>query len=114
MTFTLDTAKLYRAVQGKEAVTYYSRTAEGPAPGAFAAGLSLPHAKRVGVVQEETNSVGLKVKRLPWHVWSDDLGATVPKVNDVLQDAAGARWSVERVTPNRFRTRFRLETVKEP
>ena len=65
----------------------------------------------------EAGGASLVVVKTRFHVWKADLEskgpAPDPKVNDVIQDAAGRRWSVVEVDEGTLQTRWRLTTVQE-
>lgn len=103
-----------RVWPGSEAVTLYVRVAPG-STFSPTGGYSLARARR----KPDTRSDGMPAlaeQELEWGVWQADLdaaGAPAPKVNDVIQDGDGVRWSVDRVSRHLFGNHFRCQCVRE-
>jgi hypothetical protein len=94
-------------------VTLFSRVTESTfAP---AAGTAVAGAKGMAPYRTETPLAGglVAVEEKVWHLWTANLGNVVPKVNDVLRDAAGARWTVIRVDRMSLGQRYKLTTQRE-
>jgi hypothetical protein len=100
----------WKVVDGTEAVTYFSKTADGT----FAAGVTIPNALRRNPSREQITAAGLLGKTaVNFNVWQSQIGATVPKVNDRITDAAGFKWDVRRVEFQTFLSRYRLTCQRE-
>ena len=110
----VDFSKSYQTVEGTEAVTYFQRATEST----FSPALGTPFSYAKRRAPNKSDNVGpggalLFGVELIWHVWPIDLGSIVPKVGDVIQDAAGKRWVVLSVGVHNISQRYRLATAKE-
>lgn len=120
MTWELDIADDYEVFDNLEAVTYFRRKGAG----AFDAGTAVSGALREVGSRFETQRKGSNVQQiLGWNLPTvqvgsfefpaPPLGIADPKVNDVIQDASGVRWSVVKVDCDTLQTRWYLQTVQE-
>jgi hypothetical protein len=108
----IDPSDDFAVMDNLETVTYYRRTGSST----FDQGTVCTNALRRDVHREEVQTEGASLVRIKtrWHIWAADLGAGwSPKVNDVIQDANGVRWSVSDVDEGTLQTRWRLLTVQE-
>jgi sugar lactone lactonase YvrE len=103
----------WKAFDNTEIITYYRRTATQPAT--FDSGTIVNNALRRVADKHELATLGvqLAVRSLIWHLPQNQVGLPNPKVNDVIQDSSGTRWSVLRVEFDDFVTRFRVTTIQE-
>lgn len=111
MPYTLDTSDDWRIIDDTRTVTFYAKTSmAAPTTG----GVSVEAAFRTAVDRDETaRSPDLLAKGgVAWHLWAAKLGATVPKVGDVVSEA-GVRWTVTSVKTCDEGQRYRLVCVKE-
>jgi hypothetical protein len=112
MAGLIDPGGDFAVVDNLETVIYYRRTGNAT----FDEGSVLDNALRRDVAREEVPTDGATLFRVKtrWHIWAEDLGpGPPPKVNDVIQDAAGVRWSVTDVDEGTLQTRWRLLSVRE-
>jgi hypothetical protein len=108
----IDPSDDFAVVDNVETVTYYRRTGNAT----FDEGSICQSALRRDVRRQEKDAGGATLVRVDtrWHIWADDLGpGPSPKVNDVIQDSAGIRWSVVDVDEGTLQTRWRVLTVQE-
>lgn len=96
---------------GLETVTLYRRLS----PSTFDAGTTVTNVLRRAATREELAAAGASLKQtgLVWHLWAANVAGPGPKVNDVVQDADGVRWSVLRADKQTLGTRHRLTTIRE-
>jgi hypothetical protein len=112
MASLIDPSGDFAIVDNVEVVTYYRRIGNAT----FDEGSVLNNALRRDVHRQEKDAGGATLLRIEtrWHIWASDLGlGPVPKLNDVIQDTAGVRWSVTDVDEGTLQTRWRLLTVQE-
>lgn len=112
MAGLIDPTDDFTVVDSTETVTYYRRTGNST----FDQGSVCTSALRRDVSREEVQTGGATLVRVKvrWHVWAADLGdGPQPKVNDVIQDAAGVRWSVLDVDEGTLQTRYLIHAVQE-
>lgn len=112
MARLIDPGGDYAVVDNTEQVIYYRRLTSST----FDEGTILQSALRRDITKKEVQTSGATLVRIEvrWHIWSADLGQGLPpKVNDVIEDSAGIRWSVIDVDEGTLQTRWRLITVQE-
>ncbi len=115
----LDIANDFQVFDNLEVVTYFRRTSNA----GFDAGTQVTGALReVGTRQEIQRKGSIVRQTLAWNLPTVQvgdfaipvgIGTTDPKVNDVIQDAAGVRWSVIQADNDTLQTRWYLQTVQE-
>jgi hypothetical protein len=108
----IDPSEDFAVVDELETVTYYRRTGNST----FDEGTICDNALRRDVGREEVQLNGASLVRIKtrWHIWAADLGpGPPPKVNDVIQDAAGTRWSVLEVDEGTLQSRYRIQAAQE-
>jgi hypothetical protein len=119
-TLQLDIENDYQVFDNLETVTYYRRLGAGT----FDAGTTVTGTLREVGSRFETQRKGSNVQQaLPWNLPTVQVGSFAnpvaplgiadPKVNDVIQDAAGVRWSVLKVDSDTLQTRWYLQTMQE-
>ncbi len=112
MAGLIDPSDDFAVVDNLEAVTFYRRTGNST----FDEGAICESALRRDVAREEIQVDGATLVRIKarWHIWAADLGqGPPPKVNDVIQDAAGIRWSVLDVDEGTLQSRYLIHAVQE-
>jgi hypothetical protein len=120
MTWDIDIADDYEVFDNLETVTYFRRIGAGT----FDAGTTVTGALREVGTRVETQRRGSNVQQtLAWNLPTvqvgsfefpaPPLGIADPKVNDVIQDAAGVRWSVLKVDSDTLQTRWYFQTMQE-
>jgi hypothetical protein len=121
----LDIANDYQVFDNLETVTYFRRTSNS----GFDGGTVIALNGSAGALREvgsrfETQHRGSNVQQtLSWNLPTALVGSFAfpvapngiadPKVNDVIQDAAGVRWSVVHVDSDTLQTRWYLTTMQE-
>jgi hypothetical protein len=108
----IDPSEDFAVVDDRETITYYRRTGNS----SFDEGSVCDNALRRDVRREEVQLNGASLVRIKtrWHIWAADLAqGPPPKVNDVIQDAAGVRWSVLEVDEGTLQSRYRIQAVQE-
>jgi hypothetical protein len=108
----IDPSDDFAVVDNVETVIYYRRTGNAT----FDEGTVCNSALRRDVGREEVQTDGATLVRVKtrWHIWAADLGpGPSPKVNDVIEDAAGLRWSITDVDEGTLQTRWRLQSIQE-
>jgi hypothetical protein len=108
----IDPSGDFAVVDNVETVIYYRRTGNST----FDEGSVCDNALRRDESREEVQTEGATLVRIKtrWHIWAEDLGAgPSPKVNDVIQDAAGIRWSVTDVDEGTLQTRWQMLAIQE-
>jgi hypothetical protein len=119
-TLQLDIENDYQVFDNLETITYYRRTSSS----GFDAGTQVVGALREVGMRTETQRRGSNVQQvLAWNLPTvlvgsfanpvPPVGIADPKVNDVIQDAAGVRWSVVHVDSDTLQTRWYLQTMQE-
>lgn len=119
-TLQVDIRNDFAVFDNLETVTYYRRIANSQ----FDAGTVVTGALREQDNRAELQRKGSNVRRtLAWDlpivqvgsfaVPVAPLGTSDPKVNDVIQDAAGVRWSVLSADLATLQTRAYLQTMQE-
>lgn len=93
-----------------EAVTFFRKTGDGT----FDAGTSVANALRLEVEKDQSadGRGKLVVVRLKWLLWASQAGNTPAKTGDMVQDANGLKWSVEKAYIQAWGARYFLETVQ--
>jgi hypothetical protein len=110
----IDPSGDFAVVDGLERVVYYRRTGNNT----FDQGTVCNNVLMRDVVREEVQSGGATLSRVKsrFHVWKADLaagGGPGPKVNDVIQQGDGTRWSVADVDEGTFQTRWLIHATRE-
>lgn len=116
-TLQLDIENDFQVFDNLETVTYYRRTSNS----GFDGGTLVTGALRHFSQRTERQGKGSNVRNeLAWELPVVQVGSLVigpqaqeGKVNDVIQDAAGRRWSVLRVELATLQTRYHVTTVQE-
>lgn len=116
----LDIENDFQVFDNLETVTYYRRVG----PGTFDSGIVVTGALREVATRVEVQRRGSNVQQtLAWNLPTVQVGDFAnpvhpngiadPKVNDVIQDAAGVRWSVIQVDNATLQTRWYLHVMQE-
>lgn len=104
--FTTD----YLVLDTTEAVAYFRRTGSQT----FDAGTAVANALRLDVTKDEKQNTALSyLIDVRWLIYKAQVGATEPKVNDVVQDAGGKRWTVTKVEVDAICQSYWLDSVRE-
>lgn len=107
MTVTLDVSGDWEVMDNRETVTYHRRTSHT----AFAAGVSVPESLRE--VVEAFDPRALNNIDVVWNLWEENISGVTPKQGDVVEDAAGARWVVDRARYATLQSRWQLDCKRE-
>lgn len=106
----LNLASDFGTLDGLVAVTYFRRTAED----GFAVGIGVPKALKRAVTHYDQSGVVLVSQReTVWHIPDSAVAGTPSKTGDVVQEADGTRWVVERAEQQTIATRWRLICRRE-
>jgi hypothetical protein len=107
--FNLDTDWQY--LDGNEAVTLFRRQPSGN----FDAGtvIPAPFALRITSKRRAGSDPRLAQRYLAWLLRPSSVGSPDPKVDDVIQDGTGTRWTVDEVWSYPLQSAFHLETIQE-
>ena len=104
----------YKYLPGREAVTLYPRAATSSANADdFATGVATPQARRRPISEEESKATGITTSEgISWSIWDTGQSA-FPNDEDVIQDGAGARYTVKRVKKTILGNLYACVCVKE-
>lgn len=107
----VDCSLEFQFMSNTEQVTLYRKLTDGT----FDAGTVIVNALRLNVEKDLTGGGRGLVRKhhLDWYVWSVQCGLPPVKVNDVIQDAAGVRWTIWNVDVQAWGARFLVQTLQE-
>lgn len=112
MTLTFNPAPDWSVVDGQETVSLYVRISTD-AFDDFP--VTVTNALGRAPTRSEMDAAGGLVTDIGrvWHLWSEKLLTTVPKIRDVIRDSTGARWTILKVDKQTMGTRYMCTTKKE-
>lgn len=92
---SIDLSQDWQLVEGPQTAKLHPRTGEG----SYGAPVEVTNCNRqlTATGGLEAGDEDLETRSTTWDLWAAKLGGAVPKMGDVLEDAAGVRWNVKAV-----------------